>query len=264
MQTFDEDHDGDGETYYPPYYGLPPETVRAGYRKRPEETWTAARDAYLAGETAESVCDRFNLSLGTFRQHARDGGWRRIDQPAPAPMDDYPVDETAGYAELAEQAMARLRRAVAWGRASEAASWMRLHDRLRTLAAAEAPAPEAEAAPEPTPGPTPQPAKPSIDDIAAVAAQAGDIIRRTAAAAERNDVEALEAIEADLDALTARWPRFARATDSDDSDDSDSVFSPPEPQPGRADLLRTRERRLGLGLPVGDLDAALARLDEGG
>ncbi len=118
-----------------------PAAAATGYRIRSDATWALARDAYLGGETAQGVCDRFDLSLGAFRERARNGGWRRCDHPDPDPLpvdasDD--VDPDAGYAELADHALRQLRRAMALGRASAAASWMRLHERLLARAEAEA------------------------------------------------------------------------------------------------------------------------------
>lgn len=50
------------------YYEDP--TPRDGYRIRSEATWAAARRDYLAGDTAEAVCDRYGLKLGTLRSRA--------------------------------------------------------------------------------------------------------------------------------------------------------------------------------------------------
>ncbi len=117
-----------------------------GYRIRSDAVWAQARAAYLDGETAEGVCDRFDLSLSAFRERARRGGWRRCDQPDGEPrpvdaMDDVDgcsIEMGASYAELADHALRQMRRAIARGRASEACSWMRLHERLLARAEAEA------------------------------------------------------------------------------------------------------------------------------
>jgi len=69
------------------------------YGIRSPETWAEARDAYLAGEAADSVCRRFDLGLTAFRTRAREQGWRRsdLDDPDPepealdAPLDTGPV-----------------------------------------------------------------------------------------------------------------------------------------------------------------------------
>jgi hypothetical protein len=112
---------------------------RGGYRIRSDETWARARDAYLAGETAEEVAFRFDLTLGSLRHRARQEGWRRADQDDPDHehrVDDRwgHIGDDEGYADLAERALSQLRRAMAQGRAGAAASWMRVHDRLTARA----------------------------------------------------------------------------------------------------------------------------------
>jgi hypothetical protein len=120
---------------------------RGGYRIRSDETWAKARDAYLAGETAEEVAFRFDLTLGSLRHRARQEGWRRADQHDPDHehrLDDPRLDnrwghigDDEGYAALAERALFQLRRAMAQGRGGAAASWMRVHDRLTARAEQE-------------------------------------------------------------------------------------------------------------------------------
>lgn len=100
----------------------------------PSDTlWDHARREYLAGMTASSICQRYGMSLSTFRLHARVGGWRRMDQPgcdvAPEPGEYHPDDEVS-FADLADQAFLNIRRALGTGRAAEAAGWMRLYDKL--------------------------------------------------------------------------------------------------------------------------------------
>jgi len=164
------------------------------------------------------------------------------------------------WADLAERARFRLRRAIASGRAAEAASWLRVHDRLRALAAAEvAPAgPPSEVEPEPDP----------VDTVMTVAGRVSSIALR---AARATDDETIEALEAELEALEAHAAALTRESAPSESgatldslDSLDPVFSDPAeaaPPPDRPALLRTRERRLELGLGVADLDQALAELD---
>ena len=100
----------------------------------PSDTlWDHARREYLAGMTASSICQRYGMSLSSFRLHARVGGWRRMDQPgcdvAPEPGEYHPDDEVS-FADLADQAFLNIRRALGTGRAAEAAGWMRLYDKL--------------------------------------------------------------------------------------------------------------------------------------
>lgn len=111
------------------YYEDP--APRDGYRVHPDAVWAAARRDYLAGDTAEAVCDRYGLKLGTLRSRAAREGWRRCDagDPDPWPDDDDPVEDAAAdapdLAAMAAQALMRLNRAVRRGRAAEAASWLR-------------------------------------------------------------------------------------------------------------------------------------------
>ena len=57
------------------------------YRIRSSETWDRIRDAFVGGETAESVCRRFAVGTSAFWERARAGGWRRADQADPAPQE---------------------------------------------------------------------------------------------------------------------------------------------------------------------------------
>lgn len=98
------------------YYEGP--APRDGYRVRSETTWAAARRDYLAGDTAEAVCDRYGLKLGTLRSRAAREGWRRCDagDPDPWPDDDDPIEDAAAdapdLAAMAAQALMRLNRAA--------------------------------------------------------------------------------------------------------------------------------------------------------
>lgn len=142
----------DGTTEYdPPNFGLPtddegpapgpgvdyrlrPDHERgAGYNIRPAVTWEAARRDYLAGDSATDVCARYGLRVGTLRHRAASDGWRRADAPAPQPVDWVAMAEDLGPADfptMASEARVRLRAAILANRATEAASWMRLYDRL--------------------------------------------------------------------------------------------------------------------------------------
>ena len=113
---------------------------RAGLRIHPPETWDLARRDYLAGHSGPDVCARYGLGLATFRGRAAAGGWRRVDQPAPIPAAPIEVDGDlyeAGYFDLAEMAAIHLREAIVNGRATEAATWLRIHLRLHEESAAE-------------------------------------------------------------------------------------------------------------------------------
>ncbi len=114
----------------------PPDTpapaAPAGHAPRSDATWDLARRDYLAGQSRTQVCDRYGLSPSTFNDRARREGWRRCDQPDPDPVpdDDPEADEPVDCAALADDALIRVRRALRFGRAGEAASWMRLHEKL--------------------------------------------------------------------------------------------------------------------------------------
>ncbi|MDQ8027625.1 MAG: hypothetical protein REJ23_02790 [Brevundimonas sp.] len=113
----------------------------AGHFSHPEPVWERAERDYRDGWSAQQVCDRYGLGLTAFKGRARDGGWRRCDREDPDPLldDDPEADEPIDCAALAEDALIRVRRALRRGRAAEAASWMRLHEKLLArLEAAEA------------------------------------------------------------------------------------------------------------------------------
>jgi hypothetical protein len=97
------------------------------------DMWAHARREYLSGVTAAHVCQRYGISLSSFRLHARVGGWRRMDQPTfdvPPEPGEYHPDDNVGFADLAEEAFLNIRRALGMGRATEAATWMRVYDKL--------------------------------------------------------------------------------------------------------------------------------------
>lgn len=193
-----------------------PGAGREGYRSRSDETWDRARRDYLAGESAPTVCDRYGLKLGTFRHRSAHEGWRRSDQPEPEPLDleaelaDGPPD----WREMADHALIRLNRAVRRGRAAEAATWLRLHEKLLKHAAAE----EAASAPEPTPVPEPW----EVAERQMIAIH--DIVRDATALLDSDapDPAAAEALEARLNAVLSRPV-------SDLSDHLHPVFDDPPP-----------------------------------
>lgn len=102
--------------------------------------WDHARREYLAGVKATTVCQRYGMSLSSFRMHARAGGWRRMDQPqceVPPEFGEYHPDDNVSFADLADQAFLNIRRALGAGRASEASTWMRVYDTLADRARSE-------------------------------------------------------------------------------------------------------------------------------
>lgn len=99
-----------------------------------------ARREYLSGVKATTICQRYGMSLSSFRMHARAGGWRRIDQRAcevPPEFGEYHPDDEVSFADLAAQAFLNIRRALGSGRAAEASTWMRVYERLADRARAE-------------------------------------------------------------------------------------------------------------------------------
>ena len=104
------------------------------------DMWAHARREYLSGVKATTICQRYGMSLSSFRLHARVGRWRRMDQPqceAPPEFGEYHPDDDVSFADLADQAFLNIRRALGNGRASEAATWMRVYDSLADRARAE-------------------------------------------------------------------------------------------------------------------------------
>lgn len=55
--------------------------------RTPPEIWAAARDDYLAGDSAPVVTERYGLSLRSFQRRAGIEGWRRADISVPSPRD---------------------------------------------------------------------------------------------------------------------------------------------------------------------------------
>ncbi len=101
------------------------------YRIRTPETWDAARADYLAGHTAQAVCARYDLGESSFHKRAAREGWRRADQPDPAPLDDDADDlPDADLPGLVELALKRMAVAARRGRAADALRWQRFHGAL--------------------------------------------------------------------------------------------------------------------------------------
>ena len=102
--------------------------------------WDHARREYLSGVKATTVCQRYGISLSSFRMHARAGGWRRMDQrqcEAPPEFGEYHPDDKVSFADLADEAFLNIRRALGAGRASEASTWIRVYDTLADRARSE-------------------------------------------------------------------------------------------------------------------------------
>jgi hypothetical protein len=229
---------------------------RGGYRIRSDETWARARDAYLAGETAEEVAFRFDLTLGSLRHRARVENWRRLDQedpdgsgyrsergssllePGEGRLDDPRLDnrwghigDDEGYAALAERALFQLRRAMAQGRGGAAASWIRVHDRLIARAELEE-AREARKAAQAAEAARLVAERAAAEVRAATAARAeanhalirdlGTAVRQSAAIPP-GDAVARAALDAELDRLSRASEALDAAAISHDSDGSHAV-----------------------------------------
>ena len=101
------------------------------YRIRDAEVWARARDDYLAGMDAESVCRRHDLGLSAFRRRARKFGWRRLDQPdAAAGVMALAIYRDVDADEQIDVAYRRFIQALDEGRALEAVRWRRLWRQL--------------------------------------------------------------------------------------------------------------------------------------
>jgi hypothetical protein len=111
------------------HWRFDPETHRPGEG----DVWDHARREYLSGVTAMTLCQKYGMSLRSFRMRARVEKWRRIDRDdcdIPPERGEYHRDDDVSFADLADQTFLNIRRAIGSGRAAEAASWMRLFDKL--------------------------------------------------------------------------------------------------------------------------------------
>jgi hypothetical protein len=106
--------------------------------------WAAAKADYLAGGSGPEVCERYGLILRTFRDRASKEGWRRADQPSPAPalsvQNDPLVIPEAPEAlsgapltasEMVDKAWSHVQAAVAAGQLIQARGWLRLYKELK-------------------------------------------------------------------------------------------------------------------------------------
>ncbi len=97
------------------------------YRIRSADVWVQARDDYLSGLSAETVCRRHDLGLSAFRRRARKYGWRRSDQVELPPGEtDLALYGDLSLEEQIETARLRFVQALEIGKATEARRWRRL------------------------------------------------------------------------------------------------------------------------------------------
>ncbi|WP_395945456.1 hypothetical protein [Brevundimonas sp.] len=102
------------------------------YRIRSISVWAQARDDYLSGLTAETVCRRHDLGLSAFRRRARKYGWRRSDEILPPPGEvDRSIYDDVTLDDQVETAQLRFVEALEVGKATEARRWRRLWLELR-------------------------------------------------------------------------------------------------------------------------------------
>lgn len=110
----------------------------AGIRTRrnfPAETWAVVRDAYLGGETAESISRRLGLSVNTIRKRATRCGWthaahaRAISRNA-VEIATADVDPQSARRAAVAQATAM----IASGRATEATALLKAAEALERFA----------------------------------------------------------------------------------------------------------------------------------
>jgi len=179
-----------------------------------ESEWEALKRDYLIGYSARELAERFGVGLSTVRLKARTDNWRRRDRPADPDLlmsdDDLPEADAAAdlvvadvedWSDMTSGARSRVRRAIRDGNPAQAASWMRLYERLRTrtLAAAEDEISQDEAA-EPS-----APARPDhIDYAYEKALRVEKLIQQTVQAANSGDPVAMAEVEAAIDGLKAR------------------------------------------------------------
>ncbi len=116
---------------YDPYAPSQKSPRKPAVSRVSEEVWDRARQAYLAGESGPSVCERYGIGLTTFRERASHDGWRRVDMKESTLTSGREVlPASAAYTDMAAEAGMRLREALARGRAADVVSWMRVQDQL--------------------------------------------------------------------------------------------------------------------------------------
>jgi hypothetical protein len=114
-----------------------PEPETATY---PDTSWTRAKADYLAGATAEGVCERYGLARSSFHARARAEGWRLKDlgERRAEPVDDLAELEPAPPTlEMAQQAWRRAAEAIRLGKPYQARTWMKLSAELKAAARQE-------------------------------------------------------------------------------------------------------------------------------
>lgn len=104
-------------------------------RNFPAETWAVVRDAYLGGETAESISRRLKMSVNTIRKRAGRCGWTHAAHAAALARTEAETGagQTSEPAEALERATRHAARLLTEGRASEAQELVRAAEGLKRL-----------------------------------------------------------------------------------------------------------------------------------
>lgn len=112
--------------------------TEAGIRTRrnfPAETWAVVRDAYLGGETAESISRRLGLSENTIRKRASRCGWTHAAHARAINQTVVEIATADVSPELARRAaIAQATAMIAAGRATEATALLRAAEALGRFA----------------------------------------------------------------------------------------------------------------------------------
>ncbi len=112
-------------------------------RNLPAETWAVVRDAYLGGETADSIGRRLGLSVNTIRKRASRCGWTHAAHArAVARGGSESGLPSVEPQEARRAAVAQAAALIAAGRGAEAGALLKAAEVLGRLAEAAPPAPE--------------------------------------------------------------------------------------------------------------------------
>ena len=254
-----------------------PETDAADQSSGLGNVWDLARREYLSGMRAIDICRRYGMSLRSFRLRARVEKWRRIDRLDcdVEPEDgEYHPDDDVGFADLADQVFLNIRKAIGSRRAAEAASWMRLFDKLALRAQGEVMSELPDFPPPPEPGPEPErePLRLTVVDVPESLSDSRSV--------EPEPQDAREALHLLHPVFSECKAEPAPVADPDPTPD---VATPPGQGPGaepvpsapaipasealkdihRKALLLLRSRRFEHGIGVADIDEQLAELGPG-
>ena len=229
--------------------------------------WDLARREYLSGMRAIDICRRYGMSLRSFRLRARVEKWRRIDRLDcdVEPEDgEYHPDDDVGFADLADQVFLNIRRAIGARRAAEAASWMRLFDKLALRAQGEVMSelPDFPPPPEPELEPEREPLRLTIVDVPENLRDSRSLEKEPQDACEA--LHLLHPVFSECRAEPDPAPGAQPFPDGPIADPAAPASAIPASEAlkdiHRKALLLLRSRRLELGIGVTDVDEQLAEL----